>query len=185
MVAGRRTNMQIEFVATSQLSDKQQTALTRLRAAAYPTEVLATLPGTAYTWSVPQWSLLLWEQDQLVSHVGVVVRDVDSNGQIKQIGGIGGVMTDSAKQGQGLASRTMREAAIRLDKDLHVTYALLFCRQELVPFYSRLQWKPFQGQVFVEQSTGTIDFTANGAMVLDVNEHAPLAGKVDLQGLPW
>lgn len=30
-----------------------------------------------------------------------------------------------------------------------------------------------------------VEFTVNGAMVLDVREHAPLSGILDLNGLPW
>jgi len=94
-------------------------------------------------------------------------------------------MTHPARQGQGLASKAMREAAKRFEQDLHVDYALLFCRPDLVLFYERLGWKSFEGQVFVEQPQGKIEFSANGAMVLDVKEQAPLTGVLDLNGLPW
>lgn len=93
-------------------------------------------------------------------------------------------MTLPAKQGQGLGSQAMREAAKRFEQ-LNVAYALLFCQPHLVPFYSRLGWKTFEGQLFVEQPQGKIEFSANGAMVLDVHEQAPLGGILDLNGLPW
>jgi hypothetical protein len=54
-----------------------------------------------------------------------------------------------------------------------------------VEFYKRLLWKPFEGQVFVEQPQGKIEFSANGALLLDVKEPAPLNGSLDLNGLPW
>jgi len=94
-------------------------------------------------------------------------------------------MTHPAKQGQGLASRAMREAANRFHHELNVAYALLFCRPHLIPFYGRLGWKSFEGQLFVEQPQGKIEFSANDAMVLDVREQAPLDGVLDLNGLPW
>jgi aminoglycoside 2'-N-acetyltransferase I len=55
----------------------------------------------------------------------------------------------------------------------------------LVPFYGKLGWKPFEGKVFVEQPDGKIEFSVNGAMLLDVKEQAPLDGVLDLNGLPW
>lgn len=55
----------------------------------------------------------------------------------------------------------------------------------LVEFYKRLNWKPFEGQVFVEQPQGKVEFSANGAMVLDVREQASTQGILDLNGLPW
>jgi len=175
----------IEFVATENFSARQQKALEQLRAAVYPPEVLATLPGRFFTWASPQWSVLLWEGEELLSRVGLLVRDAFHNNAPKRIGGIGGVVTHPAKQGQGLASQALREASRLFDAELNVSYALLFCRPHLVEFYKRLTWKPFEGKVFVEQPEGKVEFSANGAMVLDVKEQAPLDGVMDLNGLPW
>ena|SRR3990172_409818 len=177
--------MKLEFIATDRLSDLQKNSIEKLRSAVYPPEVLATLPGLAFTWASSQWSILLWDQNELVSRVGLIVREIISNGEAETIGGIGGVMTYPEKQGQGLASQAMREASRLFDEELDVAYALLFFRPHLVEFYKRLMWKPFQGTVFVEQPPGKIEFSANGAMVLDVKEKAPLIGSLDLNGLPW
>jgi len=177
--------MNLEFAATDQLSDRQKHGIQQLRSVVYPPEVLATLPGVAFTWASPQWSVFLWDEDELVSRAGLLAREIISNGEAKTIGGVGGVMTHPARQGQGLASQAMREAARLFDEELNVLYALLFCRPHLVEFYKRLMWKPFQGTVFVEQPPGKIEFSANGAMVLDVKEKAPLIGSLDLNGLPW
>jgi predicted GNAT family N-acyltransferase len=177
--------MKLEFVATDQLSDQQKNSIQKLRSAVYPPEMLATLPGLAFTWASPQWSVLVWDEDELVAKVGLLVRELISNGEIKSIGGVGGVMTHPARQGQGLASQAMREASRLFDEELKVAYALLFCRPHLVEFYKNLSWKPFEGQVFVEQPQGKIEFSVNGAMVLDIKESAPLNGLLDLNGLPW
>jgi predicted GNAT family N-acyltransferase len=177
--------MKVEFVATEKLSDTQKKSLDQLRAAVYPPEVIATLPGRFFTWASPQWSVLLWDQGELVSRVGLIVRETLNDGVTKNIGGIGGVITHPARQGQGLASQTMREASRRFDADLKVSYALLFCQPHLVGFYTRLMWKPFHGKVFVEQPQGKVEFSSNGAMILDVREQAPLNSVLDLNGLPW
>jgi len=68
---------------------------------------------------------------------------------------------------------------------LYVSFALLFCWQLLVEFYKRLLWRTFLGKIFVHQPHGNVEFSANGAMVLDVNEPAPIDGLLDLNGLPW
>lgn len=177
--------MKLEFTATDQLSDLQKNNIQKLRSAVYPPEVLATLPGLAFTWASPQWSVLVWDEDELVAKVGLLKREIISNGETKSIGGVGGVMTHPQRQGQGLASQAMREAARLFDEELKVAYALLFCLPHLVEYYKRLKWKPFEGQVFVEQPNGKIEFSANGAMMLDIKESAPLNGILDLKGLPW
>jgi len=175
----------IEFIATENLIDGHKDGIQKLRSAVYPPEVLATLPGRLFTWASLQWSVLVWDEDELIAKVGLLVRDAFHNNAPKRIGGIGGVMTHPAKQGQGLASQAMREAAKRFDTDLNVSYALLFCLPHLVEFYKRLNWKPFEGKVFVEQPGGKVEFSANGAMILDVKEEASLDGILDLNGLPW
>ena len=177
--------MNIEFVATDQFSELQKENLQQLRAAVYPPEVLATLPGLKFSWARPQWSILVWDQDELVSRVGLITREISSNGETKLIGGVGGVMTHPDKQGKGYASQGMREASRIFNSELGVAFALLFCRPHLVEFYERLDWKPFEGLVFVEQPGGRVEFSANGAMVLDGQQPAPLQGVLDLNGLPW
>ena len=175
----------VEFVQTEKLALLQEKALEQLSEAVDPPDRAATRPGKSVTWASPQWSILLWEHDALVTHVGLLVREILQDGTMKRIGGVGGVATHPAKQRRGFASQGMREAAERFDREFAISYALLFCRAELVPFYERLQWKPFMGKIFVEQPQGKIEFTLNGAMVLDVREQAPQSGILDLNGLPW
>jgi len=177
--------MKTEFVATDQLSDTQRESLKQLRAAVYPAAGLATLIGKDYAWASPQWSILVWDEEKLVSRVGLVIREIISNDELKTIGGIGGVMTHRQSQNKGHATEAMREAVRLFNEELEVAYALLFCTSRLIEYYKRLQWKPFEGQIFVQQLRGKIEFSANNAMVLDVKEQAPLKGSLDLNGLPW
>jgi len=177
--------MKIEFVAADQLSDTQKESLKQLRAVVYPAAALGTLLGKQITWMSPQWSVFVWDEDELVARVGLVTREIISNGETKIIGGVGGVLTHPQRQDKGHASEAMREATKRFNEELQVAYALLFCDSRLIEFYKRLQWKSFEGRVFVQQPKGRIEFSANGAMVLDIKEAAPLNGTLDLNGLPW
>jgi len=177
--------MKLEFVATDQLSDTQKESLKQLRAAVYPAAALGTLIGKPITWMSPQWSVFVWDEDELVARVGLVTREIISNGETKIIGGVGGVLTHPQRQDKGHASEALREASRLFNEELKVAYALLFCDSRLIEFYKRLQWKPFEGQVFVQQLRGKIEFSANHLMVLDVQEQAPLSGLLDLNGLPW
>ena len=128
----------------------------------------------------------MWDEDELVSRVGLVLREIISNGETKSIGGIGGVLTHPERHGKGYANEAMHEAVRLFDEEFKVAYALLFCGSRLIEFYKRLDWKPFEGNVYVEQPRkGKIDFSANNAMVLDIKEQAPLNGTLDLNGLPW
>ena len=178
--------MKIEFAAADQLSGKQKESLKQLRAIVYPAAALATLIGKDVTLASPQWSVLVWDEGELVSRVGLILREIISNGETKSIGGIGGVLTNPDRQSKGYASDALREAVRLFDEEFKVAYALLFCGSRLIEFYKRLDWKPFEGTVYVEQPRkGRIEFSANNAMVLDVKEQAPLNGTLDLKGLPW
>jgi len=177
--------MKLEFVATDQLSDTQKENLKQLRAAVYPTAALGTLLGKQITWMSPQWSVFVWDEDELVARVGLLTREIISNGETKIIGGVGGVLTHPQRQDKGHATEAMREVKRLFNEELQVAYALLFCDSRLIEFYKRLQWKPFEGQVFVQQLWGKIEFSANHPMVLDVQEQVPLSGSLDLNGLPW
>jgi GNAT superfamily N-acetyltransferase len=177
--------MKIEFVSTEELSDNQKAAIAKLRGTVYPPEVIATLPDRFFSWAAPQWSVFLWEDDEIISRVGMFVRRIVSNGEEKTIGGVGGVMTHPSREGKGYASQAMREASRRFEADLKVSYALLFCHPHLVAFYKRLGWKPFEGKLLVEQPGGKVEFSVHGPMVLDIKEPAPFGGSLDLNGLPW
>jgi aminoglycoside 2'-N-acetyltransferase I len=177
--------MQIEVVERNHFSATQDRALDALWAAVYPPEVIAALPNRAITWAAPQWSLLLWDDDQLVTRVGLMVRDISHDGVSKRIGGVGGVMTHPDRRGQGLARHALHAAAQWFATEGQVAYVLLFCRADLVAFYQRLGWQPYLGTVWVEQPQGKLAFTDNEALVLDIHEQAPRYGTLDLQGLPW
>jgi hypothetical protein len=187
---------QVIFVEYENLTQQQRDAVQYLKSVVYPPDAfLQRLKlwfmrrlgkmGRRYTWASPQWLVLLTEGDELITGVGINVREIISNGASKRIGGIGGVMTHPARRNEGLASWAMQEAAHRLHDELQVAFALLFCRPHLVPFYKRLKWKSFEGKVLAYQPEGKIDFMSKGPMVLDVREQAPLGGTLDLNGLPW
>ncbi len=177
--------MKLELVAADQFTELQKESLKQLRATVYPAAVLATLIGKNVAWASPQWSVLVWEADELVSRVGLFRRAINSNGEMKIIGGVGGVMTHPERQSKGYASEAMHEAARIFRDEWQVAYALLFCGSRLIEFYKRMQWIPFEGQIFVEQPKGRIEFTLNQAMVTDIKESAPVHGVIDLNGWPW
>lgn len=177
--------MQIELVTTDQFSEIQKESLKQLRNAVYPNAMLATTLGKQFFLASPQWSALVWDEGELVSRVGLLTREIISNGETKLIGGIGVVLTHPEKQNKGQTSEAMREAAKILNEEWKVSFALLFCTSRLVEFYKRLGWKPFRGNIYVEQRKGRTEFTGNHSMVLDVREPAPLEGSLDLKGYPW
>src|SRR5258705_3320754 len=106
--------MKIEFVATNQLSDTQKESLKQLRAAVYPTAALGTLLGKQITRMSPQWSIFVWDENELVSRVGLLTREIISNGETKIIGGVLGPLKPPQREHNGDATEAIHDAVPRL-----------------------------------------------------------------------
>lgn len=176
--------MHLDLKAVADLTAAEQDARRALTLAVYPPGAASTA-GEELTWASPQWAVLAWEGDQLVAHVGIVVRDATLDGQSVKIGGIGSVKTHPAARGRGYAGQAIGQAAAFFAAESALAFALLVCRAPLVPFYGKLGWQPFGGTLLVEQPGGTVPFTANEVLTLPVHASAPQAGILDLRGLPW
>ena len=176
--------MHLDFKAVADLTPAEQDARRALTLAVYPPGAPPTT-GEELTWAPPQWAALAWDDDQLVAHVGIVVRDATLDGREIRIGGIGSVKTHPAARGRGYAGQAIGRAAAFFAADPALAFGLLVCRTPLLPFYGKLGWQPFGGTLLVEQPGRTVQFTANAVLTLPVHEKAPQMGTLDLRGLPW
>lgn len=102
-----------------------------------------------------------------------------------RVGGIGGVKTNPASRGRGLATTAIRRALDFFREQGDVDFGLLVCEPGLVPFYERLGWRRFPGDLLVTQRQATVPFTFNLAMTTPVRLQEPLTGTIDLLGPPW
>jgi len=176
----------IDFKDSDDLTDADRAALNTLRLSVYPPDVRATLPALQFAWAPVQWHFLVYDDaGHLVSHVGVLTREVLLDGALVRIGGVGGVQTHPDARGQGYASAAMERAAIFFHDEAAVPFALLFCGTHRVSFYGGLGWQRFNGLTTVAQPGGNIPFNMNETLVRSARRDAPTDGILDLQGLPW
>ena len=84
-----------------------------------------------------------------------------------------------------MATTAIRRALDFFHGQGDVDFGLLVCEPGLVPFYERLDWHRFPGDLFVTQNHATVPFTFNLAMTTPVRLQEPLAGTIDLMGPPW
>jgi GNAT superfamily N-acetyltransferase len=167
------------------LTEGDRGALAALTAAVYPPRVAAASPGRHLQWARPEHSMLVFAADELVAHVGLVVRAGMLDGATVTLGGVGGVKTHPRAEGRGYASLGMRRAAATLLGEHRVDFSLLVCQEQLQRFYARLGWQLFTGRLLVEQPGGSLEFTVNRPMVLPGTRPAPRVGHLDIRGLPW
>jgi GNAT superfamily N-acetyltransferase len=175
--------MSITLHAVDELTAPQKSARQHLSHSVYPPN--QPWAGSAIEWASGQWCAVCWNNDQqALSSAGAVIRQALLNDAAVTIGGIGGVMTHPDARGQGLAASAI-ECLIDFFKDHKVDFALLVCEPHLIPFYQRLGWQPFAGDLFVTQNKTRCRFTFNLSMVLPVSLPAPTEGTIDLLGPPW
>ena len=177
--------MRITVHATVDVSDAEADALRDLSGAVYPPETSTGWPGRALEWAPAAWCVVCWDEDgRALSHVGMVLRECRVDGRSVKVGGIGGVKTHPDARGGGLATRAIARA-VAFFSEHEVEFALLVCEPGLVPFYERLDWRPYPGALLVSQWGETTRFTFNLPMIHPVDTSGPTGGEIDLQGPPW
>ena len=115
----------------------------------------------------------------------MILREARWNDRAVRVGGIGGVKTHPASRGRGLATIAIQRALDFFREQGDVDFGLLVCEPGLVPFYERLGWRRFPGDLLVTQRQATVPFTFNLPMTTPVRLQESLTGTIDLMGPPW
>ena len=135
-------------------------------------------------WSEVDWYIWLREDGVMVSILEIITRTVTVDEQPLLVGGIGGVGTDPAWRGRGLASQCMCSAIDFIHSTIEADYGLLICDQHLVSFYSVLGWEVINDPVYFDQPSGKWKNNAL-TLVYALTRRPWPKGKVDMNGLPW
>lgn len=182
----KRGDMKWELRRVADLTAEERSALRTLSLAVYPPETTAAWPGRVIEWAPAQWCVVGWDAGgEALCHVGVILREGRWNERVVKIGGIGGVKTHSASRGRGFASTAIQRALDFFHEQGDVDFALLVCEPGLIPFYERLGWRRFFGDLLVTQQQATVPFTFNLPMTTTIGLRESLGGTIDLLGPPW
>jgi predicted acetyltransferase len=151
----------------------------------WPPEVVAALPWADIVFAHADLRVLVQaEPEGVVCHVGIYRREVTWNGRKFKAGGIGGVLTAEESRRKGYASVALNAAVQTLKDEGATDFGLLFCEPHHAPFYMGRGWKPFDGEIWCEQSGGRVRLTTIAPYVYHI-KRAPPTGIIDLCGLPW
>jgi GNAT superfamily N-acetyltransferase len=137
-----------------------------------------------YVWTDPDWRVLVWVKDQVVSQLGIVERVCSIGERRVKLGGVGGVIALPEWRGQGLTTAAMKETARFICDELEVEFGLLLCREFVVSFYQALGWQVVKAPVLFDQPGGKA-IAPMMAMVLPCRGQEWPRGVIDLCGLPW
>jgi aminoglycoside 2'-N-acetyltransferase I len=153
--------------------------------AIWPPHVVEKLPWAGITFARPELRVLIQnEAEEVLCHVGLHRRTIIWNGHGIPAAGISSVLTREDARRHGYASIALNAAIQTLKDEGSTPFALLFCEPHNIPFYTARGWKPFDGEVYVEQPQGRVRFEAMAPYVYAL-KHAPEKGVIDLCGQPW
>jgi GNAT superfamily N-acetyltransferase len=93
------------------------------------------------------------ESGRLVASAGIVLVEVEVDGDRFPVVGLGGVIVTAAHRGRGLA-RQVLQAALASAQLLGPAFALLFCHQDRAGLYRKLGFLEIRDEVIVEQPNG-------------------------------
>jgi aminoglycoside 2'-N-acetyltransferase I len=167
------------------LTDNETIIRRALAKAVYPPESVANWPGRSIEWTPAQWCIMYWgDEDEALSHTGIIIREGKADQKSVKIGGIGGVMTHPQARKQGLASQVI-ERAFEFFLQQEVDFALLVCEPPLITIYEKMGWQAYKGDLLVTQQQKPCKFTFNMPMVRSVRTDISTSNVIDLLGPPW
>jgi aminoglycoside 2'-N-acetyltransferase I len=137
-----------------------------------------------YQWRPKTRHIYVEEDGQVVGHVGLLEETVRAGDEEVRVCGVGGVVTRPEAQKRGLARQAMRRAAQLMRDETDAEFGMLYCRDELIPFYDALGWQLVADENEFGQPTGPVRSAFN-VMVLPLRARQWPAGRVVVAGLPW
>lgn len=166
--------------------EESRPLIAALSAAVYTPDILASVPWRDVQSARSSHRVLVFDdRDIVVAAAGLIIREASFDGNLVQIGGVGGVMTMPARQGTGIGRIVMEAVAGMMARFPDMQFGMLFCEPKNITFYKKLGWRNFEGVVEVEQDSGKLVYDVMQAMVRPVHGEAPACGRLDVRGLPW
>jgi predicted GNAT family N-acyltransferase len=134
-------------------------------------------------WRPKAEQLVLYEGETPISTCGLLRQTVELCTAALDVGGIGGVVTRPEFRGRGYGGQLLEEALRIFREEYLLDAAMLFCREELVPFYRERGWQVLEAPVSILQATGTVT-CPTPVMVYPFQSPWP-SGPVHIDSLPW
>jgi predicted acetyltransferase len=168
----------IEIKAVRNLSQQEQDEVYQLLTVVFEADI------SQWSWFEDDYRLLVRVKDRIVAQVSIIERTCLVNGLPVKVGGVGGVGTLPNWRGQGLASLAMKQTADFMKNQLKVEYGVLFCANEMVPYYQRLGWRLVDAPLVFEQHHTKMQCDCP-VMYLPCQKPYWPAGDVDVCGTLW
>jgi predicted acetyltransferase len=139
---------------------------------------------TGIQWAGPDWAVMVWEDEELVSNVHIIDRVIQVDACAVRVGGIGNISTKVEWRKRGYASAALKAATAFLADPLKVDFGLMTATEAVKPIYEKKGWKMVAASLQMDQPDGKTAFNYP-VLVLPVMARDWPPGPIDLCGLPW
>jgi hypothetical protein len=171
--------MRIEVLESAKVDKRRQEELAkRVHREFGQVEIVRT-----HKWTEPTWTLLGFENADLVSFLNIIDRQGEVDRKPAHLLGLNNVITEPAHRGKGYSKKLNQAALDFMKKQDTEALGVLFCADDLLPFYFSLGWKKFLGTTTIWQPTGEKVWPSN-CMTYSFGEVTPVK-EINLKGLPW
>ena len=116
----------------------------------------AYLTGTK--WAEADWTVMVWEDVELVSNIHIIERTAQVGGQPIRLGGIGNVATKVEWRKHGYATEALKTAMAFLNDPLKVDFGLMIATEKMIFGYEKRGWKVVAQSMLIDQPVGKKDF---------------------------
>ena len=142
----------------------------------------AYLTGTQ--WARPDWAVMVWEDEEMVSNVHIIERIVKVGDTLVRLGGIGNIATKVEWRRRGYASAALKVAQDFLRDPLKVDFGFMISTEAGIFHYEEIGWSVVAHTMVIDQPDGKAVLNVP-AMILPVCKQDWPKGAIDLCGLPW
>lgn len=170
--------MRLEIKAASQMSQFEKAR----------TDCVVTSSLYAYhtggRWAEPDWAVMVWEDEELVSNVHIIERVIQVGDKTVRVGGIGNISTKVEWRKRGYASAALKMAQEFLLDPLRVEFGLMTATEAVKPIYEKMGWRMVADSLLMEQPDGKKTYNYP-VLILPVAAQEWPFGAIDVCGLPW
>jgi GNAT superfamily N-acetyltransferase len=134
----------------------------------------------------PIYSVIVRQEGHIIGHLAVVVRTITTTWNFRyNVGSIQGVCIAPDKRHTGL-SRRLLHAALQEAARRGFLFAILYCKEFLVPFYASQGWKLADDSVVMWNSRDLpISMRSNCPMYYELTDASFPEGPLDVHSPSW
>lgn len=190
------TDLQIRFVRQADIAPKLQNQIDEVDRLAFHSDSNegdndTSDPGKFeirwqdIRWGPLEWMALGYLDDELVTILGLLRREILVGTEKLWVVGVGGVATHPARQRRGLSTRLLQASETFMREKLTASFGLLICGQNRLLFYEHVGWRHVADELFFMQDGKRYPIRDVPVMILPLSQFNWPSGEIDLCGSPW